>query len=109
MALFKDDQNRLDALEHSPNPMIRSLQLASTCLPSAASRPPDQYNSSGGGGIMLAWYEFWVGLIVLFTGSAVAHGLISTGTVISCYGASLLVCAAVTAFQNHPDLRRRRQ
>jgi hypothetical protein len=45
--------------------------LAFRCL--SPARPVQQLRRRR---IMLAWYEFWVGLIVLFTGSAVAHGLI---------------------------------
>lgn len=100
MTLSSDDENKLAALERfteSDDPVFAAgFDLATVRLLRRRR-------------VVFAWCEFWVGLIVFVIGDGAARGVISTGTIMSCFGASLVLCAATTAVENYTGTRQRRR
>ena len=100
MTLSKDDENTLAALEHfteSDDPGFAARFDLAAVQQLRRRR------------VVLAWSEFSVGLIVFLVGVGAARGVISIGTIMSCFGASLLLCAATTATDIYIVTRQRRR
>jgi hypothetical protein len=87
MTLSEDEQNSLDEIEtsfHSDDPDFATSLDVVAVQRSLRRR------------IRLAGYGFWLGMVVMMLGVAVAKGALSIGTIVGCYGFIVLVWSAAT-------------